>query len=537
MDNRYTQLLLAELGSVMLMIDRDLLVQNVAGSPAILDHPAPIIGCKLLELLPELIGNETALSAIMAGRRERLLLPAINRDAPDGTPRYLDLLTLPHIDPEGTIVGLLQIISDVSERGRIEQERVQQRNELQLLQAQMIRQNIELARANAQMKRATRQKDEFMSGMSHEVRTPLTSILGLSEMLSLQLVGPVSEEQVQMLRGIMQSGNHLLALINDMLDIAKIEAGQMQLTLDLVSLKAVCESAIQIINQQAMRKQMYCRLEFDPQVQVIRGDSRRLRQALINLLSNAVKFTPDGGEFGIRVSGDLQAEAVQICVWDSGIGIAEADLIRLFQPFSQIDNPLQASQIGSGLGLMLVAQLAALHGGSVRVESTPATGSRFTLVLPWLPPEQTMDSKPEPEMPAAVTGPPSPYSGAQLLLIDDDRTGSEMLRSYLECLGYQLISVESAEEGLAYLRDTLPNLIMMDIRLHGIDGLEAIRRLRADVATRSIPIIALTTLAMPGDDQRCLAAGANAYISKPLRLHRLATVIADLLTKSREVAS
>jgi signal transduction histidine kinase/ActR/RegA family two-component response regulator len=524
----------AEHHCAYLITDRSLRVQSMGGYLALFgDHP-PQIGDVLLDLFPELIGNESVLHDIMAGYVQRLDLPHVNRESADGSTRYLTLLTLPYLDATGRIQGLVQAITDVTDQSIIEQMHVQQRNELRLLQERLNRQNIELARINAELRRAHRQKDEFLAGISHEVRTPLSAILGLAELLRTQIVGPLTDDQREMVSRIEESGRHLLAVINDLLDLAKIEAGRFDLAPQMIMAHDLCRAGVRMIRELAIRKNQKIHTNLDPRVEGIYGDERRLRQALINLLSNAVKFTPPEGQIGIDLEGDPDNEVVRISVWDTGIGIAAEDMPRLFQPFSQIDNVYQRDQAGSGLGLVIVARLAELHGGGVTLVSEPGKGSRFTITLPWTRHHQmwrleSLDADETSRSDLDEEPLPQSRGNHHILLIDDDERGSAVIGDYLQRCGYRVTHVVSGEEGLALARHEPPDIVIVDLRLRSLDGLDVIRRLRTDVAASTLPIIALTALAMPGDRERSLEAGADVYLSKPVRLRRLAEEIAALL--------
>jgi signal transduction histidine kinase len=228
-----------------------------------------------------------------------------------------------------------------------------------------------------ELERALRAKDEFLASMSHELRTPLNAILGLSESLAEHSPGALNEKQQRYVKTISESGNHLLSLINDILDLARIEASQIVLNISEVNMKQVCQASLRIINELALKKQQQVTLDVDEAIGSIWVDERRLKQILVNLLSNAVKFTPAGGRIGLEVTGNRQEKRVMFTVWDNGIGISESDLTRLFQPFVQLDSSLAREATGTGLGLTLVAQMIRLHGGSVSVESEPDQGSRF----------------------------------------------------------------------------------------------------------------------------------------------------------------
>ena len=382
-----------------------------------------------------------------------------------------------------------------------------------------------------ELERALRAKDEFLASMSHELRTPLNAILGLSESLSEHAAGSLNEKQERYVKTISESGHHLLSLINDILDLARIEAGQIVLNVTEVDLNQVCQASLRIIHELALRKQQTVTLDVDDEIGSIWVDERRLKQILVNLLSNAVKFTPGNGSLGLIVRGDRQEKRVTLTVWDHGIGIGQSDLARLFRPFVQLDSRLSREAPGTGLGLALVAQMVRLHGGSVSVESQPGEGSRFIVTLPWEPALAT-----DAELRMRSTGKfraigPEAKDRPILLLIEDTKEATIMMTDYLQLAGYQVLSVRDAPAGLEAAKRMRPDLIMMDIQLPGMDGLEATRRLRADPDFRTIPILALTALAMPGDRERCLAAGATDYIAKPVSLKKLAAMIEAYLLR------
>jgi signal transduction histidine kinase/CheY-like chemotaxis protein len=396
-------------------------------------------------------------------------------------------------------------------------------------EAEILRLNAELERRvderTQELERALRAKDEFLASMSHELRTPLNAILGLSESLAEHSAGPLNEKQERYIRTIRESGNHLLSLINDILDLARIEASQIVLNITEVDVKRVCQASLRMINELALKKQQQVSLEVDEAIGSIWVDERRLKQMLVNLLSNAVKFTPAGGRLGLQVLADRQEKRVMFTVWDDGIGISANDLRRLFQPFVQLDSSLAREAPGTGLGLALVAQMARLHGGSVSVESQPNDGTRFTVTLPWEPALAT-----DPELRMRSTGKfrairPEAKDRPILLLIEDTKEATVMLTDYLQLAGYQVLSARDALTGMDLAKRIRPDLILMDVQLPGMDGLEATRRLRSDPNFRTLPIIALTALAMPGDRERCLAAGVTDYVTKPVGLKNLATMI------------
>ncbi|NTV62598.1 MAG: response regulator [Oscillochloris sp.] len=523
-----------------LLVDRDLMITGSGGDATVIAMIGAEYGQAICEVLPELYGSEDDLYAIMRGQLERLQIPEVNRERLGGGLGYLDLLSLPMIDEQHHITGLIQVITDVSDRGILIQARVQQRNEYRLLKEQVNQQNIDLARTNAELRRATQLKDEFLAGISHEVRTPLTAILGLAELTRAQLDGPLNAMQLENLQRIEESGRHLLALINDFLDIAKIEAGRFDLEFSPIPIHALCSSAVRMMAETATKKHIRLNQNIQPGVNLILGDDRRLRQALINLISNAIKFTQPGGAVGLDVQGSQEDEIVYFTVWDTGVGIAADDAQRLFQPFVQIAGEHQRNQRGSGLGLALVAQLAELHGGGIRLESKPGRGSRFTLALPWSPAMEQrlyvmLETARQPttmeiELSDSLVLPIG--NGRQILVIEDDLNSATLLSDYLQRCEYRVTLAGSADEALACVREQAPDLVISDVRIHGMDGLDLIRQLRSNISTQTLPIIALTALAMPGDRERCLHAGANVYLSKPLPLRQLAASITSLLQRA-----
>lgn len=381
-----------------------------------------------------------------------------------------------------------------------------------------------LQRANRKLQRLSQMKDEFLASMSHELRSPLNAVLTGSEVMLEGTLGPLTERQQKALRRICDSGSHLLSLINDILDVAKAEAGKMELQIEPVSPHDLAHGCLMMIRESALKKQLRVRTELSSEITQIEVDQRRIKQVLINLLSNAVKFTPQGGEIGLSFRGVPSQGEVIFTVWDTGIGIDPALRDHLFQAFVQLDSRLSRKYEGTGLGLALVKDLTELHGGRIEVDSQPEAGSRFDLILPWRP---TAPDSPQPA-PLAEASPqeaPKPTKGKSILLADDNATGRDLLADYLHHLGYQVQCVENGEATLARLESSPPDALLLDVQMPGIDGLEVIRRIRARTEWRDLPVIALTALAMPGDRERCLEAGMDAYLGKPVQIHDVVRVL------------
>lgn len=446
-----------------------------------------------------------------------------------------------HANPilrDGALVGAVVNFSDVSERRQAEialrhaHDAVAQ--ERSLLKERVQERTAELDLANAELARTARAKDEFLAAMSHELRTPLTSILGLSETMGDGLLGTLSPQQAKATFSIHENGAHLLELINDILDMSRVASGRMTLRRDQVPVNQLWDACIRLIRPPATAKGLRLETHLDPAVQLLHGDSRRLRQMLINLLGNAVKFTPEGGTIGLTIMGEVDQGQVRIRVWDTGIGIPADQLERLFKPFVQVDNRLTRQHEGTGLGLALAYGMAQLHGGTIEVESEVGKGSHFDLILPWNPKAQKAAEVPEEGQVNPEASPPAQsWVPARVLLAEDNADNLEMISHYLQLRGFEVHSAQDGLEAVAVARACLPDIIIMDVQMPELDGLEATRRLRADPKLRRTPIIALTALAMPGDRERCLDAGMDDYLSKPLGLSELHNSLTSWIKRTR----
>ena len=362
-----------------------------------------------------------------------------------------------------------------------------------------------LSIANATLEQASRLKDEFLASMSHELRTPLTGILGLAEVLQMGTYGALNEKQLKYIMSIEGSGRHLLELINDILDLSKIEAGKLDLILEPFALAEICRSSLQLVKGMAHQRKINIEFSIEPASITVRVDARRMKQMLVNLLSNALKFTPEAGRVGLEVKVHGDENSVHICVWDTGIGIKPEDFIKLFKPFTQLDSALSRQYPGTGLGLSLVQRMADMHGGSVTAESIPGGGSRFTIILPWVE-----DDK-QPAAPEASPEVSVPLAN-QLVIEDKDLDAEHIMRT-LRDIGvarFALTAVQGALEKVAALQ---PGAILLDLNLADcFVSLDLLAHLKKEGRTRDIPVL-LTSI----EDHRSQAMelGAAGFLVYP----------------------
>ena len=436
----------------------------------------------------------------------------------DGSFYWLDTTIVPFIGVDGKPTQYISIRSDITTSMHA-QETLHDAHQ-------------ELRQANAELDKSARLKDEFLANMSHELRTPLNAILGLSESLLEEVHSPLSPRQHKSITTISNSGEHLLSLINDILDLSKIEAGMLELNLQKVQLKEFCESCLIFVRTQALKKNLQVGFQMEQESRSVLVDPMRLKQILVNLLTNAVKFTPQGKRIGLIVKFPKEDSSVEFHVWDKGIGISPDDRDKLFKPFSQVDSGLNRSQEGTGLGLALVAKLTDLHGGNVKLESETGKGSRFIVTLPL---HLSAASNPPLESTALEINKPrmvdsSPSRTFKILLAEDNETNIETIGGYLTEHGFEMSYAKNGVMAVEMAAELQPDLILMDIQMPLMEGITALKFIRKNVVLQTIPIIALTALAMFGDRERCIAAGATDYLSKPVVLKSLLGLIRQLIT-------
>lgn len=380
----------------------------------------------------------------------------------------------------------------------------------------------ELAATKADLARASQFQDNFLANMSHELRTPLNTVLGVTEILQEKVYGTLSPQQLKAVQMAEKSGHHLLSLIDNLLELAKIEAGKFKLNMRLVAAEKMADICLHLVKNLAMQKHITISAYFDAEEMFIHADEHYLKQMLFHLLNNAIKFTPEKGSIGLEIRSDVKHRMVNFIVSDTGIGIAKENLNSLFKPFIQLDSGLNRAYEGIGLGLTLVSRLAKMHGGSMSVESKLGQGSRFILSLPWQSEDEPISQSVQSQSNLSTTGLLPP---AVILLVDDSSIVTETLSDYLNTKGYQVITAEDGIQAFKKAKEIHPDLILMDIKMPKMNGLEVTRKIRSNGSIANIPIIALTVLTMPGDKELCLEAGANEYLSKPVKLKQLVSTI------------
>lgn len=386
----------------------------------------------------------------------------------------------------------------------------------------------ERKRAEEETAQAARMKDQFLANMSHEFRTPLNAVLGLTEAMRNEFLGPMNPKQHDALGTIHDSGTHLLALINDILDLSKIEAGHLELALSSISVDELCGGSLAMIRQAAAARRIEIVYESQLGLAYVTVEPRRFKQCLMNLLANAVKFTPIGGRVGLEVQLDRQNNRLIFAVWDTGIGIGDEDQKKLFQPFFQASIGLSRNYDGTGLGLSLTRRLVELHGGTLSVQSVLGKGSRFEITLPLedigapvIDSSRGIDSRRRSSISLVTPVPMQPVA----IVVTDDEWCAESVCRYLELKGYAVTHTKNDANVPDLIRKRTPALVLKDIPFPDLSGLEEIRRWRSEPSLPRMVIIAMAERAIAGAREQCLAAGADEFLTKPIVLKELGNTL------------
>jgi len=440
--------------------------------------------------------------------REAPLDPHLNALAESG---WRSLVAVPMLR-EGRIVGAMVIRRHTPGRIPLEiydlLETFASQSALALINAQLYRQ---LERQSAALAVASQHKSEFLASMSHELRTPLNAIIGFSEVLLERMFGELNERQDDYLRDIWSSGKHLLELLNDILDLSKIEAGQMVLSRSKFAVRESLDYCLSMVRERALQQRVLLSLDVDPEIGLLDADRLRFRQVVLNLLSNAVKFTPEGGRVDVRAF--VRGQDLVVLVADTGVGVQAEDRERIFDSFQQGTHSSEQVE-GTGLGLTLSKRILELHGGRIWVESEAGKGSTFGIALPAGSEEPAMEPAPQ----AGITLDPALGPRPTVVVVEDDRRSFDLLRVYLEAAGARVVSAGDGEEGLDTVRRLNPAGVVLDILLPGIDGWEVLAQLKADPGTAAIPVIVVSMLDERG---RGFALGATEYLVKPVGKEQL----------------
>jgi len=424
-------------------------------------------------------------------------------------------------------------------------------HDLEAANEQMTENQRQIAEKNAQLQEASRMKSEFLSSMSHELRTPLNAIIGFSEVLKDGVFGELSPRQTQYITQVFDSGQHLLSLINDILDLSKVEAGKMTLDLEEIALNTVLSTSLNIVMEKAVKEGVTLHFDAYEGNDAVVVDTRKFKQIVYNLLSNAVKFSPKDGhvhlsvqrihrnDMGVNPPEGMAARFIplepsefeyfiEIRVTDQGIGIAEDDLPKLFESFRQLGSGLTRPHEGTGLGLSLVLRLTDLHRGTVGVASAPQRGTEFVVWLPWrisntgasLEQLNPSDWLGPGVVQVALNGPTR-----HALVIDDDARAATLLRIHLESIGFQVRCAQDAQHALEMAQQLPPDLITLDLMMPDANGWTVLERLCAHPKLESVPVVIVSILA---EEQRSLAIGATRMLQKPVVRNTLLAIVDEL---------
>ena len=370
----------------------------------------------------------------------------------------------------------------------------------------------ELEAKTQELEVASRHKSEFLASMSHELRTPLNAVIGFSDVLLERMFGELNPRQEEYVLDIRNSGRHLLDLINEILDLSRIEAGRMELELGAASLPDLLDQGVAMVRERALRHGIALGLTIAPGVGMVRADEVKLMQVVVNLLSNAVKFTPDGGSVDVRA--EVSGTDALVTVRDTGIGIPEEERERIFEAFQRGGRGARTSVEGTGLGLTLSRRILDLHGGRLLMESTVGEGSTVSFTVPQLAGATAAPRERE----TALAALPEPGQADTILVIEDDRRSAELLQLYLEDAGYRVAIARDGVDGLDLARRIAPTAVVLDVLLPRLNGWDVLARLKRDPDTAAIPVVVVSMLDERGAG---FALGAAEYLVKPVHHEEL----------------
>jgi len=408
---------------------------------------------------------------------------------------------------------------------QLESDEKRQVAELTRLADELRKRNEEVALANNRIQEADRLKSQFLANMSHELRTPMNSIIGFSEILADRLEGKIEPKQFSFLRHILASGQHLLSIINDILDLSKIEAGKMEIFPEEFPVRGVIESVCTVMRGMVRDRVPTFSFDIADDLPKIETDLAKFKQILFNLLSNAVKFSPPDQPIAITVRyiGETSHDGkVTVSVRDNGIGIDPKDHSVIFEEFRQVDGTAKREFGGTGLGLALVKKFVELQGGYVSVESAPGKGSTFSFTLPVRSRAAVVSRMPEIALPLRES--------ERVLVVEDDAHAYELIASALGSAGYLSIRARHGEEALRMARESRPIAVTLDLVLPGLDGWEVLKSLKADATTCNIPVVIIS---MVENRELGLALGADDYFVKPVDRDRFLDRIRALTQNDR----
>lgn len=442
----------------------------------------------------------------------------------DGTPVDISLTISELRDRTGNIMGTVGVSKDITDEKRMREELRKKNKELEelteKLEDKVLERTKELEKINRELSRANEMKGRFIANASHELRTPLHSIIGFSEILLQKTFGDLTEKQQKYTTTIFSSGKHLLHLVNNILDLAKIEAGKAELSYQSFPVKDVIDDVVMVIKPLAERKTIELQTVISQEVDQFTADRVKFKQILYNLLSNAIKFTPAEGKVGINVekltgskegfpwSSEAQ-KFLKVSVWDTGIGIKTEDREKIFEEFEQLD-PSKSTE-GTGLGLSLTKKLVEIHGGQIEVGGTYGQGATFTVYLPVIIQEEFSRISEPVSFPLITRG--MKEEGPMVLVVEDDLPTVEILTIHLAQAGYRVAHAYDGVEAIAKAKELKPFVITLDIMLPRKDGWEVLQSLKADPETRDIPVIIHSIIE---NRELAFALGATDYLVKPV---------------------